>query len=65
MSRIGKLSILLAMYYKGQRAQNSEFSWFQGPFFLILGGLGTNFHDFFVMLETGLRIDDFWDHPRS
>ena len=47
MSRIGKLSILLATYCKSQLAQNSESSWFQGPFFMIsggLGGLGINFH---------------------
>ena len=44
MSRIGKLRILGAMYCKNQFAQNSGFLWFQGPFFMILGGLGTDFH---------------------
>ena len=43
-SRIGKLSILVRMYCKNQLSQKLPFSWFQSPFFMIFGGLGTNFH---------------------
>ena len=43
MSRIEKWSILWRKYCKAQLLQKLEFLWFQGPFFMIWGGLGTNF----------------------
>ena len=44
MSRIGKLRILRSKYCENQLSQKLEFWWFQGLFFMILGGLGTNFY---------------------
>ena len=45
-SGIGKPSISHWRYCKNQLSQKLNFSWFQGPFFMILNGLGTNCHDF-------------------
>ncbi len=46
MSRMGKLSILQGRCCENHFSQKLEFSWSQGPFFMILGGFGNNFHDF-------------------
>ena len=43
---VAKTSIWHGRYCKNQLSQKLDFSWFQGPFFMILGGLGTNFHGF-------------------
>ena len=39
--------------------QKLDFSWSHNPFFMILGGIDTGFHDF-IALETGLKFSDFW-----
>ena len=46
MSWIGKPSICHERCCKNELSQKLHFSWFQGPYFMILGGLGINFHDF-------------------
>ena len=46
VSGIGMPSILQGRYCKNQLSQKLDFLWFQCQFFMILGGLGNNFHDF-------------------
>ena len=52
-----KTSIWQRRYCKNQLSQKLDFSSFQGPFFMILGSLGTNFHDFSCPGDW-LEIDD-------
>ena len=58
MCGIGRAGIWHKKYCKNQLSQMLEFSKSRGPFFMILGGLGTIFMTF-VALETGLTFDDF------
>ena len=65
---IAETSIWYGSYCKNQLSQKLDFSWVQGKFFMILGGLGTNFHEFCcpgVWLENWWIFKPFWDHPRS
>ena len=46
VSGLAKTRIWHGRYCKNQLSQKLDFLWFQGHFFMILGGLGTNFHGF-------------------
>ena len=46
VSGIGKPRVWQGKYCKNQLSQKLDSFWFQGQFFMILRGGGTNFHDF-------------------
>ena len=55
------------MCCKNQLSQKSDFSWSHGPFFIVLGGLGANFHEFSCpgdLLEIWWMSKWFLNHPR-
>ena len=71
MSDIGEPSIWHEKHGKNEFSQKFDFSWSQGLIFMILDGLGIDFHDF-AALEAGLFFGDFsdfsvwfWGHPGS
>ena len=49
VSGIAKTSICHGRYCKNQLSQKFDFLWFQGHFFMIFDGLGTNFHGFYCL----------------
>ena len=57
VSGIAKTSIWQGKYCKNQLSQKLDFLWFQGPFFMILGSLGTNFHDYCC---PGDWLENWW-----
>ena len=67
VSGIGKSSIWQGRYFKTQLLQKLEFSCSQGHFFMILGGPGTNFHDFCCpgeWLEIWWLLTSTLGHPQ-